>query len=337
MNDFSAQRVGVGQLGETLLLENTGEANFNGKFKIFQLLTPTTFSIKVANTGALSTGAVGTVKQAPAGWTKTVIATNVAVYHSAPFPDGLSRSIQVEDNSPFANTYDFRVRLAVGWTALNTATRISTARRYTKVNSNLKWAIAADDKTIQMFFAGTTNYYLGAVIGFEETDNNASILSIGLDGGTSGYQFAAQSNMPVTQIIGGTACSYLESPFTITNDVFASVSIYGAPNVTQLSLASSQNSFRYASPINGKYITSPVDIWEKISDTGQTHYPRSRAKGIQQPLGRLPIAIFTDLPPAWYPIRETLVDGSVLDYVILQTVAATHTTCAHLAIDLNMW
>lgn len=325
------------QLNETLHLESTGEANFNGKFKIFQLLTPTTFSIKVANTGALSTGAVGTVKQAAAGWTKTVIATNVAAYHSAPYPDGLVRTIQIEDNSPFSNTYEFRVRLAVGWTALNTATKISTARKYTKVNTNSKWAVIADDKTVQMFFAGTTNYYIGEALGLESTDNNVSVMSTGTDGGIYGAQFGAQSFSPLAQTLGQTACCFLESPFSLLNDVFAAVSLLGSPSINTLTLATVQNNFLYSNPINGKFTTSPVDIWEKKADAGQTHFPRARAKGLFQPIGRLPVSILADLAASYYPIREDLVDGSVKDYVVFQTTSVTHTSSSHLTVDLNMW
>lgn len=324
-------------IGETVHIDGTTEANFNTKFKILQLLTPTTFSIRVPDLGELTVGAIGTVKQAAAGWTKTAIATNVVAYHSAPYPDGSVRTIQVEDNSPYGNTYDFRVRLALGWTALNTATKISIARRYTKNNGNLRWAVVADDKTLQMFFAGSNNYYVGHVIGLEDTDNNCSIISTGFDGGVYGAQFGAQSMMPVTQTTAQTGMAFLESPFSITNDVFGSISILGSPSIAAYSLATIQSSCRFASPINGKFMTAPIDIWEKVADAGQTHYPRARAKGIAQPLGRLPFAILADTLATWLPIRETAVDGTVKDYAVFQTTSATHMSSAHLSLDLNMW
>lgn len=324
-------------IGETVHIDGTPEAYFNAKFKILQLLTPTTFSIRVQDIGELTTGAIGTVKHAAAGWTKTDVAANVVAYHSAPYPDGSVRTVQIEDNSPFSNTYDFRVRLAVGWTALNTATKISSARRWTKNNGNLRWGIVADDKTLQVFFSGMNNYYVGHATGIDENDNNISMISTGLDGGTYGYQFGAQSIMPVTQTIAQTGVAFLESPFSVTNDNFASISINGCPSIGALSLASMQSSCRFANPISGKMMTAPIDIWEKLADAGQTHYPRARAKGITQPLGRLPFSVYADIPACWLPIRETAIDGTVKDFAVFQTTSTTQTSCAHLSLDLNMW
>lgn len=327
----------VYQQGETIQLENTGEIAFNGKHKVFQVLAPNQLSIRIPDSGPLSTGAVGTIKQAPAGWTKTVIGTNQAAYHSAPFPDGLVRTIQIEDNSPYANTYEFRVRLAIGWTALNTATKISSQRKYSKLNSNLRWCIIADDKTVQLFFGGLNGYYLGEALGFDATDNNVSVISTGTDGSNYGTQFGCQSIAPLNQTIAQTAITFLESPFLSSSDVFGSVSIGGTPMVSGLALSSDQGSFRYANPINGKYSSSPVDLWEKISDTGQTHYPRARAKGITQPLGRLPINIPADTLSGVFPIRETMPDGSVKDYAIINETSVTQNSASHVSIDLNMW
>jgi hypothetical protein len=327
----------VYQQGETIHLENTGEATFNGKHKIFQILAPNQVSIRLPDSGALSVGAVGTIKAAAAGWTKTVIGTNQAAYHSAPFPDGLVRTIQIEDNSPYSNTFDFRVRIATGWTALNTATKISGARRYTKVNSNLRWCVIADDKTVQFFFAGTTNYYIGEAIGIDPVDNNVTVMSMGTEGGIYGAQFGCQSISPLSQTLAQTAVAILESPFSPSTDVYASVSISGTPMVSGLALGADQNSFRYANPISGKYMNSPVDIWEKISDTGQTHYPRARAKGILQPVGKLPINIPADTLTGIYPIRETLIDGSVKDFAVLNSTSITQGSSSQVAVDLSMW
>lgn len=327
----------VYQQGDTIHLENTGEATFNGKHKVFQVLANNQVSIRVPDSGATNVGAVGTIKHAAAGWTKTVIGTNQAAYHSAPFPDGLVRTIQIEDNSPYANTYEFRVRIAIGWTALNIATKISGARKYTKVNSNLRWCVVADEKTVQLFFAGTTNYYIGEVIGLDPTDNNVTIMSTGVDGGLYGAQFGCQSIAPLNQVISQTAILFLESPFSPMVDVFGSVSISGTPMVSGLTLSSDQNSFRYANPISGKYMTSPVDIWEKISDNGQTHYPRARAKGTLQPVGKLPVNIPADTLTGIFPIREVLGDGSFKDYAILNSTAAAQGSASHIAVDLSMW
>lgn len=325
------------QQGETLHIENAGEAVFNGKHKVFQIVAPNQVSIRVPDSGATTAGAVGTIKQAAAGWTKTVIGTNQAAYHSAPYPDGFVRTIQIEDNSPYSNTYEFRVRLALGWTALNTATKISAARRYTKVNTNPRWCVIADEKTIQMFFAGTTNYYVGEVLGFDATDNNVSLLSAGTDGGIYGAQFGCQSMAPATQAISNTAVLFLESPLSPAVDIFGSVTIGGTPMVSALALSSDQSSFRYANPITGKYMTCPIDVWEKVSDSGQTHYPRARAKGVFQPLGRLPINIHAETTNGIFMMRETAVDGSFKDIAVLNSTSATQTSSAHLAIDLSMW
>lgn len=325
------------QQGDTVHLENTGEVAFDGKHKVFQIVAPNQVSIRVADSGPTTVGAVGTIKHAAAGWTKTAIGTNHAAYHSAAFPDGLVRTIQIEDNSPYSNTYDFRVRLAVGWTALNTATKISAARRYTKVNSNARWCVAADNKTIQMFFAGTTNYYIGEALGLDAIDNNVSIMSTGLDGAAYGGQFGCQSIAPANQAIANVAFLFLESPLSPGVDIFGSVTIGGTPMVSALTLASDQGSFRYASPISGKYMTCPIDLWEKISDAGQTHYPRARAKGVSQPLGRLPVNIPSDTTSGIFNIRETLVDGSFKDFAILNSTSITQASSAHLAVDLSMW
>lgn len=325
------------QISETIHLENTGENNFNGKHKVFQLIDSTHLSIRVADTGATNTGAVGTIKHAAAGWTKTAIGTNQAAYHSAPFPDGQVRTIQIEDNSPYSNNFDFRVRLALGWTALNTATKISGARRYTKVNTNPKWCVIADDKTLQLFFANTTNYYIGEALGFDSTDNNVSLMSTGTEGGTYGAQFGCQSTAPATQPLSATAVMFLESPFSSVPDTFGSVSIGGTPVVTAQSLSLNQSSFRWANPISGKYMTSPIGVWEKISDAGQTHYPRARAKGISQPLGRLPVNISLDVVSGIYLLRETLVDGSFKDIAVLNSSSTNQTSASHLAVDLSMW
>lgn len=325
------------QQGDTVHLENTGEANFNGKRKVFQILAPNQVSVHVADTGAASTGAVGTIKHAAAGWTKTVIGTNQAAYHSAAYPDGSVRTIQIEDNSPYSNTYEFRVRLCLGWTALNTATKISGARKYTKINSNARWCAIADNKTFQLFFAGTTNYYIGEALGFDALDNNVSLMSAGADGGAYGAQFGCQSIAPTTQAIANVAVLILESPFSSVTDTFGSVSLGGTPSVGALTLAANQSSFRYSNPVNGKYMTSPVDIWEKISDAGQTHYPRARAKGTLQPVGRLPVNIPADTLNGLYFIRETPGDGTFKDFVIINSTSVTQTSSAHIAVDLSMW
>lgn len=324
------------KIGETLHLQNIGIPNFEGKFKPHQIIDSTHVTIRVSDTGATTSGAVGTIKLAAAGWAKIAISPGVVCYQSALFPDGESRYVQIEDNSPYGNSVEFRIRVAKQWTDLNIATKISAPRRFSKTNYNDKWAIIADDKTIQFFFSGASNYYCGEFIGFEPTDLNCCCLSTGYDGSNYGNQFGAVSNASPNQVISYTNCTILESQYNATNDTFGAVSLLGVPGEGG-SLSTKQAIFRYVNPFNGKYVTFNVDIWEKIADNGQCFFPRGRAKGLLQPIGKLPINVLTETIPGWFLIREQQLDGSYIDYALFSTTSVTPSSSSHLTINLTTW
>jgi hypothetical protein len=322
--------------GDTLLFENTGENNFHRKIKFYNFIDSTTFTVLVDDIGATSIGAVGTVKLAPAGgWTKIPVATNVACYRCDNFDDGLPRFIQIEDNSPYGNVNAFRVRIARGWTALDTATKISASRRIEKGATVTRWFIIADETCFYYSSLGISLFIFGGAKTETPLDDNLFMLSTGTEGNTPGSQFGLHgASATVSQTISTANCCVLDSYFNPVVDNFIVSSNFGALEPAATSLTGRQNFMNPYNLLTGELNLVPVGLWEKVADSGQTHYKRGTAKGLFQTIGRVPISFDTTFTKYFQIIRSEQ-NNQFKDILIFTGINST--TGPTVAFDLNEW
>jgi hypothetical protein len=322
--------------GETLLFENTGEPNFHTKIKFYNRIDNNTFTVKVNDSGATTIGAVGTVRLAPAGgWVKIPVATNVACYRCDNFDDGTPRFIQIEDNSPFGNVNSFRVRIAKGWTALNTATKISAARRIEKGSAVTRWMIMADETCFYFSSLGTSLFAFGGAKPDSPLDNTFFMVPSGTDGSTPGTQFGLNGAAGInSQSISSANCCLLDSYFTPIVDNFAVTSNFGALETAATSILPKQGIMNPYNLLSGELNLVPIDLWEKIADFGQTHYKRAATKGLYQTIGRVPLSFDSTMTKYFQVLRQDQ-GGQFRDIMLFTGVNPT--SGPTLACDLSNW
>lgn len=319
-------------VGEVVHLENTGEPNFNGKFFVETVPNPDEITITVADISSASTGAVGTIKHAAAGWTKEAAGTNTAVYKSALMYDGTYRYIQIEDNGPYGGVTDFRVRIAKGWTAMDTASKISAQRRFSKIAGHGKWFVAADDKSIIMGFNGANLYGIGYGKETNVLDAVPFYLSSGADASTQGINFGTLSNAPNNQLIGTASGSFIDSITGIGTDSLFTGTILGSLESASSQINTKQAFHRAVNPLDGSIPMIPVDLWEKISDTGQTHTLRCRVRGMYQPYGKIPTDYIANSVEGFFKFKANNFLGKNRNMVMVTSASLTSN---QVAIDLT--
>lgn len=143
--------------GDRVQVSGATPAAYNGLHKV-TAKTSTTFAFAVdAATASPATGTME-AKHPGAGWAKTFTDTNVAAYRSATSNGGMGHYLQVEDNNPFSDSFaSFRLRAAIGHTALDAATRLLPARRFVRLAGaayQTRWWVVADDRTAYVYFCG---------------------------------------------------------------------------------------------------------------------------------------------------------------------------------------
>lgn len=134
-------------INDWVLIAGADQSAYNGRVKVTSKPASNQFTFEVA--GSPTTPATGTItaKYPGAGWAKTTAGTNNAAYQGG----GLGLWVQVEDNNPYADSHvGVRMRLAQGWTALDTATVIGTQINMHKATGG--WMVFADAKTAYIFW-----------------------------------------------------------------------------------------------------------------------------------------------------------------------------------------
>lgn len=182
-------------IGDWVEVAGATPTAYNGRVKVTGKPGANQFTYAIdAGTASPASGTM-TAKYPGAGWLKTAGGTNIAAYQAGAGSLGLWT--QVEDNNPYGDAHaGMRVRLAQGWTALDTATVLGTQVNTHKATGG--WMVIADRKTAYCFFGpfgGTVkSFHFGELTPFYVGDAFSAFISSGRNNGpTSFYDEAASS------------------------------------------------------------------------------------------------------------------------------------------------
>lgn len=143
----SAHNFSVGDT--TVDIAGADQSAYNGRVTILSKPAANQFTYAVSGSPASPATGTITAKHGAAGWTKSVLGTNIAGYRTK-VGSSLGHYWQVEDNNPFADSNaSFRGRLAEALTATDTAAFLGEQVRHNKRNSN--WILVADHKTCYLW------------------------------------------------------------------------------------------------------------------------------------------------------------------------------------------
>lgn len=333
-------------VGDRVLVSGASPAAYNGLHKV-TAKTSTTFAFAVdAATASPATGTIE-AKHPGAGWSKTFTDTNVAAYRSATSDGGMGHYLQVEDNNPFSDSFaSFRLRAAVGHTALNTATRLLGARRLMRgVNSadanQTRWWVVADDRTAYVHFYGAntfSNYKQMMVFG------ELAPVSAADDGAwvAQGYSASATSSevfQPLTQYIrpnsGNALLQAIKRGDGLDAPAHLMASVLGYAGYDTIGMGTAQSMYAQPNPFSGRVDLMPILASESMDsnvDPSRTAL-RGTFRGVYQPYGLFSAGSFSSNFTLLLPGLD--VGGTAKDILVARVVSGSYDTNAQLAFDLT--
>lgn len=338
-------------VGDKIEIADTGESNFNGIKRVHAVLTTDEVVVRVEDTGSASTGAAGTIRYAPAGWTKYYSGTNEAIYQSAVLYDAAPFYLQVNDTT----TVTARIRVGRNVTAMNVGELLTPETFIKKGDTNFVYCLFADNKTLHLSWNQTLFQSIGygkkldpelelllAPSIYGPSPTSATQANTNYIGSQIGYRSDFHSSM--TQ--ANSSVCLLSQDNSMAFNSLGITTILGLPRTASAGsvlgtaasmqvLDSIQNGIRGVNTLTGKMQLCSVEVWEKIAEVGDCFQPNCRVRGLYQAYARLPFEYIDSLSDKF--VRMTIKIDNVDTNFMVVNIYTSLASNSQLYINVDNW